>query len=303
MAYCYKCGKPLIDGDRFCTHCGTEQTYITNGKSTNCDVKKTKAQMSINFKQQFDNLGIVKFVRSGKLEKMIKKVCVIALIVVVFLLGSYYAYITYRDSQLINKLENTPTSMADGHYYVDMGLSVKWATMNVGASEPYEKGDFFAWGETEPKSIYGEKQYSLQYEVESRDYSMKILSPDGGRDAAYENWGQEWRMPSPDEYEELVKCCHWTWVSYGKYEGLIAVGPNGNCLFFPETGKRVEEEYQCSGLHYWTNEIGSWCSWAIDFWDYYNGPLSNILNNDEPTYNGTEQRRYGLCVRAIHFNQ
>jgi len=126
-----------------------------------------------------------------------------------------------------NKRESAENkgSMLNGHEYVDLGLSVKWATCNVGASNPRGNGDYFAWGETATKNTYTQKSY------------MYFSNPDvlpPSADAATVNWGRGWRMPTVEELNELRDKCKWTWVS----NGYNVVGPNGNGIFLPASGYR-----------------------------------------------------------------
>ena len=99
------------------------------------------------------------------------------------------------------------TGYADGYEYVDMGLSVKWATCNVGAKHPYEYGDYFSWGETAPKNDYSWATYKF-----TSDGGSTFIKYSGGEklvldaedDAAAANWGGEWRMPTLAEIKELL---------------------------------------------------------------------------------------------------
>ena len=111
----------------------------------------------------------------------------------------------------------------DGVEAVDLGLSVKWANMNVGAKKDSGFGSYFAWGEIKPKDYYswdtyvwskGNTQYLVKYSVADR--KTQLVPSD---DAARANWGGDWRMPTVEEYEELldpVKCkWEWTTKDYG----------------------------------------------------------------------------------------
>ena len=132
------------------------------------------------------------------------------------------------------------------HEYVDLGLSVKWATMNIGANSPEEYGDYFAWGETTPKDTYtwenykwckGSEDTMTKYCTDS-DYgtvdNKTVLEPED--DAAHVNWGGTWRMPTYDEYRELVDKCTWAGTTQNDVEGLLVTGPNGNSIFLPGAG-------------------------------------------------------------------
>ena len=120
----------------------------------------------------------------------------------------------------------------EGHGYVDLGLSVKWATCNVGANAPEEYGDYFAWGETSPKAEYTEEN-SLTYGKDMSD-----ISGNPQYDAATANWGGDWRMPTYSEQEELLNNCTWTWTTQNGVNGYNVKGPNGNSIFLPAAGIR-----------------------------------------------------------------
>ena len=121
----------------------------------------------------------------------------------------------------------------NGHKYVDLGLSVKWAICNVGANKPEDCGDYFAWGEVLPKSVY-EKENSLTYGDGSFDYDI------GGKtlmDAARSNWGGSWRLPTKEECQELIDKCEWTWTTMNGVNGCVVMSQiTGECIFLPVTG-------------------------------------------------------------------
>lgn len=161
--------------------------------------------------------------------------------------------------------------------YVDLGLpsGVKWATFNVGATKPEEYGDYFAWGETEPKELYDESTYSEKEE-----------------DAATANWGSEWRMPTQAEQDELRTECSWTWMTKNDVNGYKVVGPNGNSIFLPAAG-------YCSGSSlYNVGHKGFY--WASSL---YTGNTSyayylSFTYNDVSRY--SNDRCYGQSVRPVY---
>jgi uncharacterized protein (TIGR02145 family) len=137
---------------------------------------------------------------------------------------------------------------SNAHAYVDLGLSVKWATCNVGADSPEEYGDYFAWGETQPKSTYNWETYKW---CEGRYNTYTKYCTDSGYgtvdnktilelsdDAANANWGGSWRLPTKEEQDELRTQCTWTWSTKNGVNGYIVVGPNGNSIFLPAAGFR-----------------------------------------------------------------
>ena len=120
---------------------------------------------------------------------------------------------------------------------VDLGLSVNWADWNVGATSPEEDGDYFAWGETSPKSgKYVESTYRYH---DGSSYIHIGRNISGTQyDAARANWGGSWRMPTEEECEELRDKCTWTWTTYNGVNGMKVTGPNGNSIFLPAAGWR-----------------------------------------------------------------
>ena len=137
----------------------------------------------------------------------------------------------------------------NGHDYVDLGLSVKWSTCNVGAQSPSGYGDYYAWGETSTKSTYTEEN--------SKTYEKNIDDIKGNSryDVARANWGSTWRLPTNDEAEELLDKCKWTRTTMGGKAGFKVTGPSGNSIFLPSAGKRVGSSLGCTGEegHYWTS--------------------------------------------------
>lgn len=128
-------------------------------------------------------------------------------------------------------LEVVPTGAIDGHEYVDLGLSVKWATCNVGAESPKEYGDYFAWGETETKSNYSEEN-SKTYQKDIDDIGCTNY------DVAHVKWGGAWRLPTASEFGELIDNCDYEWTTlHGVEGGKFTSRKNGNFIFLPAAGQ------------------------------------------------------------------
>ena len=165
------------------------------------------------------------------------------------------------------------TGTINGHEWVDLGLSVKWATCNVGASSPSGYGNYYAWGETSTKSEYTEDN--------CKDYGVDIGSNIGGTkyDAARANWGGTWRMPTLDEMKELKEKCTWTWTTLDGRNGYRVTGPNGKSIFLPAAGFRYDTSLYGagSGGRFWsaTPYSNSYNAYYLDFesdycvWSYY----------------------------------
>ena len=119
---------------------------------------------------------------------------------------------------------------------VDLGLSVYWASCNLGASKPEEYGNYYAWGETSPKSDYTTDNYSY-YNSSTTEY-INIGSEISGTeyDAAHVNLGGDWRMPTKDEMQELKSKCTWKWIQISGINGYQVTGPSGKSIFLPAAG-------------------------------------------------------------------
>ena len=115
------------------------------------------------------------------------------------------------------------------HEYVDLGLpsGTLWATCNIGASNSWENGDYFAWGETNPKNEYSEYTYTYRDNPET-------LPP--SQDAATVNWGSDWCMPTQQQCQELSDNCTWTWTTLNGKNGYEVKSENGNSIFLPASG-------------------------------------------------------------------
>ena len=141
--------------------------------------------------------------------------------------------------------------------YVDLGLSVKWATCNVGADKPEEYGDYYAWGETEPKDFYFWDTYkycdgtynSLTKYTDSAcgkdgfSDNKSVLDPED--DVAHVKWGGNWRIPTKDELEELRTKCTWTSTTLNGVKGYSVTsnvdGYTDRSIFLPATGMRIRQ--------------------------------------------------------------
>ena len=185
----------------------------------------------------------------------------------------------------------------NGHEYVDLGLpsGLKWASCNVRALTPEEYGDYFAWGETEPKSNYIWSTYkwcngvwdkltkyctiSFYWDSTEPMDNKTVLDPED--DAAYVNWGGSWRMPTDEEWWELIDNCTWTWTTQNGVNGrLVTSKTNSNSIFLPAAGYRSGNHLNNAGSsgHYWSSSLDSDCpyAWFVSFssatvaWSIYN---------------------------------
>ena len=185
---------------------------------------------------------------------------------------------------------------------VDLGLSVKWANMNIGAECPEDYGDYFAWGETEPKDVYDWSTYKwcngsdtslTKYNTSSSygtvDNKTKLELSD---DAAHVNWGGAWRMPTDAERIELREQCTWTWTRQNGVNGCkVTSKSNGNSIFLPAAGDRIY------GSLYGTGRDGNYWSSSLDT-DYPSGALG-VSCDSSGVYGSWSYRIFGCSVRPV----
>ncbi len=161
----------------------------------------------------------------------------------------------------------------NGHDYVDLGLCVKWATCNVGAKYPEANGNYFAWGETSPKTttyVWGTYKWCEgSYDTLTKYCTNSLYSTvdnktqlDLSDDAAHANWGGSWRMPTEEEMIELKKKCTWTWTTHNEFNGYIVKSKiNGRSIFLPAAGKRhANQSGEGDFGYYWSSSLGTYSS-------------------------------------------
>ena len=157
---------------------------------------------------------------------------------------------------------------ANHPHMIDLGLpsGTKWACCNVGASTPEGYGNYYAWGETQPKSVYDRSTYRWGSDYdELTKYCTKSsygsvdnkTTLDASDDAATANWGAPWRMPSLMQMQELVNSCTSTWTAQNGVYGRKFVGPNGGAIFLPAAGYRWNGVLYNAGSRglYWSSTL------------------------------------------------
>ena len=171
------------------------------------------------------------------------------------------------------------TKIHDGHGFVDLGLSVKWAACNIGATRPEEYGDYFAWGEVKSKSVYDNKTYKYNKTTLDAQYDVAIV-----------NWGGSWRMPTDVEMTELLEQCKWTWTTQNRVYGYKVIGKNGNSIFLPAAGYRYGSNLIATGSlsYYWSSSI------------HVNKHSIYVLTfNSSKVFSTYYDRIYGFSVRPV----
>lgn len=212
----------------------------------------------------------------------------------------------------------------NGHEYVDLGLSVKWANMNIGATSMEDYGDYFAWGETSgyksgkrtfDTSTYkyykstngkdkdgfdvvlasGYTKYVTKSNASSHGYDgfyddKTVLDPED--DAAIANWGGSWRMPTRAEQDELRTKCTWEWKELNGKKGYKVTGPNGNFIFLPAAGYcNVSSLYNNAG------SVGNY--WSSSLHTSYSGDACSLGFNSSDVLSSNGNRNVGRSVRAV----
>ncbi|MBR4593880.1 MAG: hypothetical protein IKO33_04790 [Bacteroidaceae bacterium] len=196
------------------------------------------------------------------------------------------------------------------HDYVDLGLSVKWATCNVGADKPEDNGNLYAWGETEVKEQYtvrtskwGSMPFSLKkYNINSEQGTVDNKTTlDLEDDVAHVTWGGNWRMPTREEMDELHDNCTWEWTAINGVNGYRVTskkqGYTDRSIFLPAAGYKANGRYQYgSNGNYWSRSLMT---------DPYGdgsvicGTAACIRFNNNQANVGWEDRMAGLSVRPV----
>jgi hypothetical protein len=194
--------------------------------------------------------------------------------------------------------------LVSDHGYVDLGLpsGTLWATCNVGAEYPEDYGDYFAWGETQPKNVYNWSTYQYcngsyntltkyctnsSYGYNGFTDNLTLLLPED--DAATANWGADWRMPTEGEWQELYDNTTTTWTTQDGVFGRLFTASNGNSIFLPAAGYRSGSSLNDGTVDYWSNTL--YQSTQSRAWEFY-----SVSDN---SYMDDARRYLGLSVRAV----
>lgn len=192
-------------------------------------------------------------------------------------------------------LDQTTGMAINGHTFVDLGLpsGLLWATCNVEADSPEEAGNYYAWGETEPKSSYTWSTYkwcngSSKSLTKYTDLNCELENSD---DVAFSEWGSPWRMPTKAEVEELLYKCKWQTTTINGVKGKLVTGSNNQSIFLPYSGFLVGTslENENIGGCVWTRTNG----WSVNYNAISLGYVSSSINR------GHSSRTNGLPVRPV----
>ena len=187
---------------------------------------------------------------------------------------------------------------------VDLGLSVYWATCNLGAAKPEDYGDYYAWGETEPKEDYSWSNYKFGTSSSGQIFKYNTINSYGSidnktvlepeDDVAHVKLGGKWRMPTDAEWTELRTKCTWTWVTNYNGSGIngrLVKATNGNSIFLPAAGYRYDTGRDKAGSrgYYWSSSLST--GFPDEAW------RASFDSDNVSRY--TDYRYYGLSVRPV----
>lgn len=201
---------------------------------------------------------------------------------------------TYATSDIDSIVHEDDTAI-NGYEFVDLGLSVMWASCNVGADSPEDYGNYYAWGETNTKSTYTSSNCTTYY------VSLSDISGNATYDAATSIWGSPWRLPTKAELYELVDSCQWTWTTQDGVYGYLVSSDEGASIFLPAAGFRMNSSRISAGskCYYWSstpdnNNLDS--AWGLScdestiaiytgYERYYGMPLRPVADYESASYN------------------
>lgn len=261
-----KSGEPASDGDGY--HSPFAEALLNNIVKENIslldlvtqvtnDVKESTASLHTqtpNCIQSLDHKFYFSFIQSPQYTSVVPPIDTIA------------STASQSSTSATHAYQKTPNVDNNGHGFVDLGLSVLWATCNVGANKPEDYGDYFSWGETSTKInfslinyiYYNRKGGFYKYnEWDISHYNMTKLEPSD--DAASVNWGGSWRMPDNTEWQELKNNCKFIWTKHNGVKGCEVFGPNGNSIFLPAAGGYYYDNdkirYKGKRCQYWLSDL------------------------------------------------
>lgn len=296
----------LIKHSDFSEKTSEKEETIILGPQTKSNKSKGTNEVSRNLNSIQDNEN------QGR-KKLIAKLFLFVIVVIVIALTAIPIYFGIKNSDKSDldilpaeaptlTLSN-PDGSIDNYEYVDLGLpsGLMWSTCNIGSENPWESGTLFAWGETKtkPRFIYWDNDMYAK----SIDYLKHsgVISASGilnhNYDAATFNQGMNWRMPTKNDFEELIQTCTWEWKTDNGLSGYQITGLNGNSIFLPVshriTGNSSVTDSEFSSWYWCSNAyIGKESNYS-DLSSYCLHFNDNII---EMVYSG---RGVGQAIRPV----
>lgn len=300
-----------------------EETGKVHIPLNNLKFVKSDKELQFNFSIEVSFDGEMYYTdveEASTAEQVSKHIAVVLVLDCSTSMGNAFAPMKEAAVDFIEAMEQTSTGegglgygLENGYEYVDLGLSVKWATCNVGATKPEDYGDYFAWGETQPKSTYNWSTYKWCNISSNRVAITKYCTDsdygtyDGkstlelADDAARTNWGGSWRMPTTEEQDELRDNCKWEWTTQNGVNGYKVTskkkGYTKNSIFLPAAGYRDDSDYYGSDSslddvgsdgYYWSSSLSTIYPDRAFYLDFYSNSV--YWNYDYYRYNGRSVR-------------
>lgn len=292
-----------------------EETGKVHIPLNNLKFVKSDKELQFNFSIEVSFDGEMYYTdveEASTAEQVSKHIAVVLVLDCSTSMGNAFAPMKEAAVDFIEAMEQTSTGegglgygLENGYEYVDLGLSVKWATCNVGATKSEDYGDYFAWGETQPKSTYNWSTYkwgndgynTLTKYCTNSDYGTY----DGkstlelADDAARAKWGGSWRMPTKEEQDELRDNCTWEWTTQNGVEGYKVTskkkGYTKNSIFLPAAGYRVDSSLNDAGSDglYWSSSLDTDNPDSAYYLYFYSGSVGWLSRN----------RCVGFTVRPV----
>lgn len=267
-----------------------QRNQFAEEKRLESEKKKRKQQeKELENKKLFKDLGIAAGV-------------VLILFIAISALNSYIEYKKYHPTIFTTEERNKVA--------VDLGLSVKWASCNVGANSPEEYGNYFGWGEITGQHIAkGSDNSLLDYQFPPRSTSDTIPNSivNTKYDMAKANWGNGWRLPTIEEIDELISNCRISEITINNERCYKITGINGQCIFLPRTGIRSygSKYHSKDRVFIWSGNL----SYIRRYSDEHNQSAFALMISDS-TRNGSKipgtinelvhlSRWEGISVRAV----
>lgn len=279
-----------------------EETGKVHIPLNNLKFVKSDKELQFNFSIEVSFDGEMYYTdveEASTAEQVSKHIAVVLVLDCSTSMGNAFAPMKEAAVDFIEAMEQTSTGegglgygLENGYEYVDLGLSVKWATCNVGATKSEDYGDYFAWGETQPKSTYNWNTYKWcngSYNTLTKYCTNSDYGTYDGKstleladDAARANWGGSWRMPTKEEQDELRDNCKWERTTQNGVKGYKVTskkkGYTKNSIFLPATGYRNGSSLSSvGGGYYWSSSLNTDFpdnAYCLDFnsssvdWDY-----------------------------------
>lgn len=209
-------------------------------------------------------------------------------------MGTTYYYMVIASTDYGNvfseiKSFTTKTVTIQKSGYVDLGLSVKWAACNLGASIPEDYGNYYSWGETNTKTYYSSSNYNVSISLENISSTQY--------DAAKVKLGNPYRIPTRNQFQELINLCEWAEYVYNNTPGYV-ITRNGNAIFMPMAGY-MGGSILYNGFYYWTGNQESNQYYDYEHDNYYTISSGNAYFATYGNVINTMNKYFGLPIRPV----